>query len=94
MIPATTETAPAAAVRLRLDATPQHGPWQWRLDLSHGPDHDTLLDLITDTDLALGTELVERACTCTTDASGCIMVLAPYGHALLICDHRVRQRAR
>ncbi|MEV7928567.1 hypothetical protein [Kitasatospora sp. NPDC088779] len=38
--------------------------WQWRLDLSAGPDHDRLLDLLTDTALTLGMELWERTCTC------------------------------
>nr|BEK71479.1 hypothetical protein KPHV_87060 [Kitasatospora purpeofusca] len=84
------------AVRLRREPRTLAGvgPWQWELDLSHGPDHDILLRLLTDPGLALGADLVERECTCASGGDRCVLVLAWYGHLLRVSDHRGRRPAR
>ncbi|WP_033818621.1 hypothetical protein [Kitasatospora sp. MBT63] len=58
----------------------------WRVNLLDGPGHGALLDLLTDSSLALGLELWKRSCT--SDHTGCWFKLTDDGgQRLLVFDH-------
>ncbi|MFJ4679114.1 hypothetical protein [Kitasatospora sp. NPDC088783] len=63
--------------------------WQWQLDLTGAPDHDVLLDYLTDTSLALGFELREHACRPgKSEGERCTMTLHDgIGQILVVRDH-------
>ncbi|MEE1823877.1 hypothetical protein PUR61_17005 [Streptomyces sp. BE20] len=93
---AAAQRGPAATTSTRLSCAPTiddrgRKRWQWQLDLSWGPDHDSLLDLLTDTALTLGLELWNRTCTCRQarpKETGCTMTLHDCGQVLVVRDHR------
>ncbi|MEV0192241.1 hypothetical protein AB0I39_27370 [Kitasatospora purpeofusca] len=64
--------------------------WQWLLEVGCGPDHDALLTLLTDTDLALGLELRHRECTCRHAVPAlCTMTLTDGGgQTVVVHDDR------
>nr|BEK71512.1 hypothetical protein KPHV_87390 [Kitasatospora purpeofusca] len=55
----------SASSAIAISSRPSEKPrcWDWRVNLFDGPGHGTLLDLLTDSSLALGLELWKHSCT-------------------------------